>query len=150
MSKKRRDNFQPPAQPHQNQKQLQVHRSVTAYQGPIPSPAMLREYDSVLPGSADRIIKMAEVQSRHRQEIETKFVNADLTNARTGLHYGLIIGLTAIVGGCVCIGLGYQAGGSIIGGTGLTSLVGVFVYGTTSRRKERERRLSMLAKGEAD
>jgi uncharacterized membrane protein len=111
---------------------------------------MLREYDTILPGAADRIIAMAEAQSRHRQELESKAIASDIANSRTGLHYGLIIGLTAIIGGCACIALGYQVGGSIIGGTGLTSLVGVFVYGTASRRKERERRLSMLAKGEAD
>ena len=150
MSKKRHGNFHPPAQNHHHSKQIQVAGSVSSYQGPIPSPAMLQEYDLVLPGSADRIITMAEVQSRHRQDLESKAITSDIINARTGLHYGLIIGLAAIVGGCVCIALGQQVGGSIIGGTGLTSLVGVFVYGTTSRRKERERRLGMLAKGEAD
>jgi uncharacterized membrane protein len=149
MSKKRRGSHHSPAPASHPQNQLQMSRSVTAYQGPIPSPSMLREYDTILPGAADRIIAMAEAQSRHRQELESKAIASDIANSRTGLHYGLTIGLAAIIGGCLCIALGYQVGGSIIGGTGLTSLVGVFVYGSASRRKERERRLSMLAKGEA-
>lgn len=91
---------------------------------------------------------MAETQSRHRQELESKAIASDIANARTGLHYGLIIGLVSIIGGCICIALGQQIGGSIIGGTGLTGLVGVFVYGTRERRKEREKRLGMLMKGE--
>lgn len=111
---------------------------------------MLREYDSILPGAADRIITMAEAQSRHRQQLESNVIMSDIANARTGLHYGLIIGLVSIIGGCVCIALGQQIGGSIIGGTGLTSLVGVFVYGTRERRKEREKRLGMRAGGEGD
>jgi hypothetical protein len=61
-----------------------------------------------------------------------------------------IIGLFSIIGGCVRIALGQQVGGSIIGGIGLTSLVGVFVFGTTSRKKERDRRMGKLAKGVAD
>ncbi len=32
-------------------------------------------------------------------------------------------------------------GGSIVGGTGLTGLVGVFVYGSRQRQKEREARV---------
>jgi len=149
MSKKKRGKFNPPAPVHHHQKQLHVSQSVSTYQGPIPPPSALREYDAVLPGAADRIIAMAEAQSRHRQEMESKVIGADLANARIGLYCGLVIGLAAIIGGCICVALGQQWGGSIIGTGGLTGLVGVFVYGSRERRKERERKLGAIVKGES-
>jgi uncharacterized membrane protein len=87
---------------------------------------------------------MAEKQSQHRQEIEIKVITSDIKNARLGLHYGLIIGLASVVGGVVCIISGYEIGGTILGGSGLSSLVGVFVYGSRQKRKEREKRLEII------
>jgi hypothetical protein len=41
---------------------------------------------------------------------------------------------------------GHETGGSIIGGAGLSGLVGVFVYGSRQRRKEREKRFDLVKK----
>lgn len=42
----------------------QPHNDLTAYEesfeGPLPHPSILKGYEVVLPGSADRIIKMTE------------------------------------------------------------------------------------------
>jgi len=116
------------------------------FSGPLPPPQILIQYNEAVPDAADRIITMAESQSNHRQNLETKVLDADIKSARIGLHYGLIIGLAAITGGVICTLLGYELGGGIIGGTGITGLVGVFVYGSTQRRKERERRFNSLTK----
>lgn len=110
------------------------------YAGPLPPPELLVQYNQTVPDAAERIIIMAESQSGHRQELESKVIESDIKNSRLGLHYGLIIGLAAVIGGTICIASGYEVGGSIIGGTGLTGLVGVFVYGSRSKRKEREQR----------
>jgi len=83
---------------------------------------------------------MAEQQAVHRQLIEKEVIESDILNSRKLLNYGIIIGLTAVIGGCGCVMTGHDVSGSIIGGTGLTSLVGVFVYGSRERRKERETR----------
>lgn len=40
-----------------------------SFSGPIPPPAILHQYDAVIPGAAERILKMAEEQSKHRQEL---------------------------------------------------------------------------------
>jgi len=44
--------------------------------------------------------------------------------------------------------MGGEIGGSIIGGNGITGLVGVFVYGSTQRRKEREMRFRKITNSE--
>ena len=42
------------------------------FAGPIPPPPVMKQYEEILPGSADRILKMAENQSEHRQWMEKK------------------------------------------------------------------------------
>ena len=42
------------------------------FTGPIPPPSMMEQYEKTLPGSADRILNMAENQSEHRQSLEKK------------------------------------------------------------------------------
>lgn len=125
-------------------------RSLTAtaesFSGPIPPPAILEQYNTIVPNAAERILKMAENQASHRHQIESKVIDSEIKNSRTGLHYGLIIGLAAIIGGTICTLKGFQIAGGVIGGTGITGLVGVFVYGSHQRRKEREHRLEMMKK----
>jgi uncharacterized membrane protein len=50
------------------------HFEATTYSGPLPQAEQLQKYEEVLPGAADRIIRMAEEQSAHRQEIERQIV----------------------------------------------------------------------------
>ena len=42
----------------------------SSFSGPLPPPQILEKYESIVPGSADRIIGMAEKQSEHRRSIE--------------------------------------------------------------------------------
>jgi uncharacterized membrane protein len=84
------------------------------HQGPIPSPEVLRDYDLVVAGAAERIIAMAEQQSHHRQQLEARSLESDIeaqrkksqteqmsvsgpiTNERIGLVLGFIV-----AAGCV-------------------------------------------------
>ena len=47
------------------------------FSGPIPPPNIIKGYEDILPGAAERIISMAERQSAHRQEMERVMVNAE-------------------------------------------------------------------------
>jgi uncharacterized membrane protein len=114
------------------------------YSGPIPSPEALERYEEVLPGAADRILSMAERQASHRQSLET----ADELTVRTaiagesrrsnlGLWLGASVSVFLTACGTFLVFEGHDwAGASIIIST-IASVVGVFVYGTQSRRAER-------------
>ena len=41
-----------------------------SYQGPLPSPEVLAEFDEVVPGLAERIVVAWETQTAHRQSLE--------------------------------------------------------------------------------
>jgi uncharacterized membrane protein len=49
---------------------LSLLNSISQFVGPIPPPDLLKKYEDALDGAADRIIKMAEKQSAHRQWME--------------------------------------------------------------------------------
>jgi len=48
------------------------------FSGPLPHPQILEKYNEVVPDAAERIIAMAENQSKHRQELETKAIESDI------------------------------------------------------------------------
>ncbi len=51
------------------------------FSGPIPSPAMLKRYNDILPNAADRILAMAEQQQNHRIHIEKTVIESDAKRA---------------------------------------------------------------------
>jgi uncharacterized membrane protein len=115
------------------------------HEGPIPPPFILDGYEKVVPGAAERILAMAENQAGHRQKLESIAVKSGARDSLLGLIFGLIIGLFSVACGTYCVTKGYSIPGTILGGTGLVGLVGVFVYGSRQRSKERENKQKMIA-----
>lgn len=107
------------------------------YSGPIPSASELARYEEVQPGSADRIIKMAENQAKHRQNIESKALSADIKSQHRGQILGFSIFVLAIIIGFILILQDKEVIGivSILGSLG--SIVGLFVY-TYKRSKDED------------
>lgn len=102
----------PMAQAHIIQTTQKLHH------GPIPSPEVLRDYDLIVSGAAERIIRMAEEQATHRQALETRSMEADIEAAQMKMtvehesvrgpiineRIGIVLGWTvaiACVGGAV-------------------------------------------------
>lgn len=71
----------------------------TSFSGPIPPPGILEGYENIHPGTADRIIKMAEQQSSHRQDIEKKVIASNVQNERTGMWLAFALTLLLMVFG---------------------------------------------------
>jgi uncharacterized membrane protein len=127
------------------QRVMMASFSAEMYSGPIPPPAIMAEWEKLLPGSADRILKMAEKQSAHRIAIEAKVVDSDVRRSDRGLVFGFIIALVMIIGGLITVGLGHDwAGVAVITGS-LIGVVGLFVYAYISRETERKSRMDAAA-----
>lgn len=129
-----------PIEPRNNREREVVSQqiSVERFQGPLPHPAILEKYNQIVPGAAERIIKMAEEQSRHRRAIETKVIGADSWKSVLGIIFAFIIALLGLLIG------GYTAlkGQPFFGGTvtlaTIASVVGTFIYGTQQRKRGKE------------
>ena len=127
-----------------NQTNLQV-RKTEFYAGPLPHPDTLKKFEEILPGSADRILKQAENQTRHRIEMESKVINADIRKSYIGLIFGFLIGILGIGGGIYLATLGFDIFGPVLSSGTLVSIVVAFIYGTKSRKEEREKRFEKLS-----
>ncbi|HAS84835.1 MAG TPA: hypothetical protein DCS23_02030 [Candidatus Yonathbacteria bacterium] len=124
-------------QHNQNGVVVQQH-SVQSFSGPLPHPDILRKFEEVVPGSAERIIKMAEDQSAHRKDLEQKVISSDIARSKWGQILGFVIAVAGLVVSAIISIYGNAIAGGIIGVGTLASLVGVFMYGSTTRSKERE------------
>ena len=108
------------------------------YSGPIPDPKTLEHYNTICSGAADRILKMAEEQAKHRQYIEKIAIGSDAKNSRAGIWAGVSVAFgMMILSGVIALSGNPVEAVSLAGGT-ITALVGIFIYGTSSRKKERE------------
>lgn len=118
---------------------LTMHQSIVTWRsGPIPSHEDFAGYEAILPGSADRILAMAEQQGKHRQALENKVINHDIVKSYLGLAFGLIVCLAGMYTAYKIVELGYPVAGSIFGAIPLAGLVTVFIKATNLRQRERD------------
>jgi uncharacterized membrane protein len=115
---------------------LQLQSVQQSFSGPLPPPAALERYNDIVPGAANRIIVMAEGQHAHRQALELRVVSANIAAQKLGVVLGFIVAMTAILGGIYLVATGKQASGLAAIIAALAALVGTFVYGRQSQRKD--------------
>jgi uncharacterized membrane protein len=99
-SSRRRNQPAPPAsQQQQVTEQIAEQGRITLSQSPYPAPADLAAYDTISPGLALRIVETAEREQAHRHAMEVRIVDKTFAERRLGQHYGLAIGIVAIIAG---------------------------------------------------
>ena len=108
------------------------------YSGPIPPASEMAEYNNVIPNGGDRIMKMAENQSEHRQHIEKLVINSKNRDSLLGVIFGGVIGVLGIVLGFFLIQSGHKFAGSAFAGGPLVALVSLYLRGTYLDQKDLE------------
>jgi len=78
------------------------------YQGPIPPASELTGINNVVPGGADRVIRMAESQARHRQDMEKVVITSQQSQTAQGQWFAFIIALMLVAAGTFCILKGHD------------------------------------------
>lgn len=108
------------------------------FQGPIAHPKHLRQYEDILPGSADRIIRMAESQLEHSQKMQERVLDAEIYDHKSGRLYGFLALTALIVGGVVTGALGMEALSLAFLGAGALGVVGSFIRGKARGKSAEE------------
>ena len=130
-----------------NEKSSELRSSVSAslFSGPIPPPALMREYAELDPEFPRRFVELFERQQSHDHEVEKAVLTINkeiiLSNQeilKRGQLFGFVLALVGLIGGLIASFLGSPIAGSIIGAGGLALLAGVFVY---SRKEPSSSRL---------
>lgn len=118
---------------------VQMMASITrsVYRGPLPPPEILKGYDLVKPGFAERVFVMAEVQSKHRMQLEKTVITGDHLKSWVGLFLGFFVACGVFYGSYDLVKKGHDTAGTILGGSALATLVGIFVRGSDQRSRER-------------
>lgn len=78
----------PTQKSNQNHQQVfAAHQTVTHYEGAIPHPDILREMDNLVPGTAAKLIKLAEDESVHRRKLEVMAMEANIEAQQRQLDF---------------------------------------------------------------
>ena len=119
---------------------VQSTHVTTTYEGPLPPPAILEEYDRIVPGAAARIMEWAEKQTAHRQHLERAIIDHDIAHAQRGLTFGFVVVCLCLLFAGGFVFTGHDQAGIATLVTTLVSVAGTFVYGTQHRTRELRRK----------
>lgn len=101
------------------------------FSGPIPPPDIIEKYERIIPGSADRIITMAEKQAAHRQAMEKKMIESESRDGLLGIIFAFLLGIGCLIACVVVVCLVPKNAGAIssafLGVTGIGSITTGFI-----------------------
>lgn len=85
------------------------------HSGPVPSPESLQRYEEVLPGLANRLVKMAENEQGLRSS-DTSHFN---WNTTFKIAASIVVSLAMVIGGVYCAVIGQPTVGGLIATSGV-------------------------------
>ena len=109
--------------------QLVVQQASVSHSGPLPTPQDFAGYNQILPGAAERILRMAEIEQAHRHEQEERIVTAAIRAGYIGQGIAGTLGITVCSGGIWAILHGQALGGAAAVVAALASSVVAFLHG---------------------
>ncbi len=117
--------------PEREQGRVIETHSIQAHYGPLPTPEDFARYDAVLPGAAERILRMAEAEQQKRNDFVENDMNQFHIAQKRGQWIWLVVILAAL--GVIAFGLYYDQGWPAIGlGTILSVVVGYALHKSSS------------------
>lgn len=138
----RRKLYNPPAKiqprPGGGATLTQAQFTIEQRSGPLPDPATLREYESILPQAADRIFSLAE-----REQVFAHTYNLNEQKARgratlLGQVFGFVLGILGVAGAVVLSVYGKELGGVAIFVGAVGTLIFTAVWGKRAPAKKSE------------
>lgn len=93
------------------------------FTGPLPPPVVLEGYEAVVPGSAERIMAMAEKEQDHRHSREDEIVRI----FSRGQWLAFVLGVLALGSATLLLALGRDIGGFTTLLFAVAAIVGAFL-----------------------
>ena len=99
----------------------------TTFSGPLPPLAMYEGYERAFPGSANRILTLAEEEQRGRDAWETRALTAEVEERKRGQWIGAALAVFCIAGAIYLAANGEQLVAAILAGVSAVGIVGRFL-----------------------
>lgn len=111
--------------------------------GPLPTPTMLAQYEGVVPGLAERIVRIAErphealsIEQAHRHSLENREFDHAKLYRFVGLWMGFAVIAIALGAAIYCAFIGQWLGVGVFLSLPLMGVVSVFVTGRSDVSKD--------------
>jgi uncharacterized membrane protein len=108
------------------------------YQGIIPSPEMMKEYQEIDPTLPMRLVKAMEDEAAHRRGMESTIIKNGFITNRNNTRFGFSALLALGVLAYLFMINGHAKEGAAIAGS-IGAVIGVFVIGKAITNKKKER-----------
>ncbi|HFE37670.1 MAG TPA: DUF2335 domain-containing protein [Gammaproteobacteria bacterium] len=110
-----------------------------SFSGPLPHPKILKEYNEVHEGFAERILVMAEKDADHIREMQAAALGAKKLEVTMGQIFAFIIGIVALLCGTYIAVNNHPVVGTLIGTGGVIGLVSAFILGRSNSKKSKSK-----------
>jgi uncharacterized membrane protein len=117
-----------------------VQEMLVGWAGPMPPPGAVREFEQILPGSAERILALAERQVDHRHRLETKAASSAIRIEERGQWIGATIAVLAILVGGFLVFTDHDGVGFSMVITAIGGLLAAAIFGRRSQTRDLSRR----------
>lgn len=114
-------------------KQVAVQQT---WHGPIPSPKQLADFETIKPGLADRIVRMAEDEGFHTRLCERRALNWSIVSQLVGQVFGAGLAVGCLYASYQLAMANHEGVAIVLGGTTLTTVVLAFLRWRKSPSKE--------------
>jgi uncharacterized membrane protein len=116
-----------------------VVEKTAMFSGPLPPPAILKAYDDVEAGLANRIVAMAESALAHEQRVQTQILESEILASKADHSYrvfGMNSARFALLGMLLLVGwlanLGQPLLAAMFGASSMAMIVWMFIRGQSN------------------
>lgn len=123
------------------------------HQGPLPDPVTLANYEKLMPGLAERVVRMAEKEQEHRHECDHARNNANMqliaveTERQSGIRraeilgqkHGFWISIAAVVGALIAAWMKYPYVAIAMVSLPVMSVIKAFISGRGAKNDDADK-----------
>jgi uncharacterized membrane protein len=135
-SKRRRNNPTLPSTLEASAEDSSLVEVHSAWQGPVPPPAVLADFNGVVEGGAERVFRQWELETEHRRNYERKALSGRIWLDGIGRATAFVFAISALAVTAYAAFIGQPLVAAVLGGGTIAAVTTALVY--RSKLNDRE------------
>ncbi|PPU80162.1 hypothetical protein XhhCFBP4925_12255 [Xanthomonas hortorum pv. hederae] len=124
-------------EPQLTQQFSQQYAVKSSWQGPLPPPKLLAEFNEISPGLADRIVSWAEEEGRHSRLVESRALKWSIAAGIVGQVFAAGLAVGCLYASYHLGMAGHEGVAITLGGATLTTIVLAFLSGKKAATQDK-------------